>query len=468
MAGASMRDIIVVLPGILGSTLQKNGKDVWKLSPGAILRGLVPGGAGIEDLALGEDPPDLDDLSDGVVVTGMFRDAHLIPGLWKIDGYTRVTDYIRRAFDVTPGKNFFEFPYDWRRDNRVAARRLGCQAREWLQAWRASTGDPGARIILVAHSMGGLVSRYFLEVLGGWVDTRALITFGTPYRGSLNALNMLSNGFSKGLGPVSLIDLSEFVRTLTSVHQLLPVYPCYDCGDRELVRIADASTPPPNLDVKRVRDALAFHHEIRDKVSEHQNDPKYRSEGYKIFPIVGTHQRTLQSAFLEADGTLSVIPEYEGRDLDGDGTVPCVSATPIELSQEQREFFAAQKHGSLQNADASCIQLEGVLKFTQLNLSMFRAPQKTMVTENRLRLLVEDSYEVEEPVQIRVQPEVPSSKLDAAVVNLDTSERHTLILTARSNGIFEGQATGLNPGTYRVTVSGSYPTVPISDLFVVS
>jgi hypothetical protein len=35
--------------------------------------------------------------------------------------------------------------------------------------------------------MGGLVARYYLEVLGGWEKCRALFTFGTPHRGSLNA-----------------------------------------------------------------------------------------------------------------------------------------------------------------------------------------------------------------------------------------------------------------------------------------
>jgi pimeloyl-ACP methyl ester carboxylesterase len=39
------------------------------------------------------------------------------------------------------------------------------------------------KLILVGHSMGGLVARYFLECLEGWRDTRRLVTFGTPYRG---------------------------------------------------------------------------------------------------------------------------------------------------------------------------------------------------------------------------------------------------------------------------------------------
>ena len=62
-------------------------------------------------------------------------------------------------------------------------------------------GSPDAKLVLVGHSMGGLVARYFLECLDGWRDTRRLVTFGTPYRGSLNALNFLVHGLQKKLGP---------------------------------------------------------------------------------------------------------------------------------------------------------------------------------------------------------------------------------------------------------------------------
>ena len=78
--------------------------------------------------------------------------------------------------------------------------------------------------------MGGLVARYFLECLDGWRDTRMLITFGTPHRGSLNAVDFLVNGFVKKLGPLKVADLSDLLRSLTSVYQLLPIYPCVDLG----------------------------------------------------------------------------------------------------------------------------------------------------------------------------------------------------------------------------------------------
>ena len=57
-----------------------------------------------------------------------------------------------------------------------------------------------------------------LEVLGGWKDARALLTFGTPYRGSLNALNTLANGERKAAGR---IDLSPLVRSLTALELLV-------------------------------------------------------------------------------------------------------------------------------------------------------------------------------------------------------------------------------------------------------
>ena len=90
--------------------------------------------------------------------------------------------------------------------------------------------------------MGGLVARYFLECMDWWKYTRALITFGTPYRGSLNTiLDFLANGFVKKVGPFKMLDLSELLRSLTSVYQLLPIYPCVYSGTGTLTRVAETT-----------------------------------------------------------------------------------------------------------------------------------------------------------------------------------------------------------------------------------
>src|SRR5207249_1798061 len=101
----------------------------------------------------------------------------------KIDGYSELVQLLLKNFEVEQGPsdqsaptNFIEFPYDWRLSNRESAKRLKKVIDDRLKAWRERRAK-GAKVILMAHSMGGLISRYYLEVLEGWRDCRALITF---------------------------------------------------------------------------------------------------------------------------------------------------------------------------------------------------------------------------------------------------------------------------------------------------
>jgi len=123
-------------------------------------------GHSMGDLRLGSDPPERDDLGDGVVATRLVPDVHVIPGLWGIDGYSAISAMIVGTFDVVPGRTFLPIPYDWRRDNRVAARRLAAIALPTLHERRKD--NPDAKLILIGHSMGGLVAGYFLECMEGW------------------------------------------------------------------------------------------------------------------------------------------------------------------------------------------------------------------------------------------------------------------------------------------------------------
>jgi hypothetical protein len=93
-----MRDVVVCLPGITGSVLQKDGRDVWNISGGALISALTTLARSITDLNLEDDPPGVDDLGDGVTAPEVIRDVHLIPGLWKIDGYTKQLRYIEETF----------------------------------------------------------------------------------------------------------------------------------------------------------------------------------------------------------------------------------------------------------------------------------------------------------------------------------------------------------------------------------
>lgn len=89
------------------------------------------------------------------------------------------------------------------------------------------------------------------------------------------------------------------------------------------------------MDAFRAAAALAFHRELDECVATHQNAADY-TPSFQIHPIVGRYQTTLQVARRLASG-LAMQTAYPGADWDGDGTVPEVSAVPVELSEARRE-----------------------------------------------------------------------------------------------------------------------------------
>jgi hypothetical protein len=452
-----MRDVVVCIPGITGSVLRKDGRDVWNISGGALLSALTTLGRSITDLKLEDDPPDQDDLGDGITAPEVIRDVHLIPGFWKIDGYTKMLRYIEETFDVTRGRNLFEFPYDWRRDNRVAARRLQHQGGEWLEAWRASSGAGDARLVLVGHSMGGLVARFFLECLDGWRDTRTLVTFGTPYRGSVNALDTLVNGKK-----IKFFDLTEVARSFTAIRQLLPTYPCYVDGGAKPAYVDQADIP--QLDRAKAKAALDFHRENAAAVEGHKGDPAYVESGYDLARIVGFKQPTQQAAVRDGD-RVKLLRTIEGEDPGGDGTVPRPSATPLELEDDQGATFSAERHASLQNDDHLLLQLTGVLTGNTIRWSAF----KDAVPMIDLSLDVDDLYSPADPVLVKAQPERETTgALLAMAVDIETGEVHAReTLAPGDEGWHQAELGPLPEGVYRVTAYGEGRVEPVTDLVAV-
>jgi pimeloyl-ACP methyl ester carboxylesterase len=450
MAKQAMGDVVVLLPGILGSVLERDGKEVWAPSPGAVGRALWTLGRSVRSLALESDPVDADDLGDGVVATRLMPGVHIIPGLWGIDVYTGISRMITENFDVVPGKTFIEFPYDWRRDNRVAARQLRRVADEKLHAQRQI--NPNAKLILIGHSMGGLVSRFFLECLDGWRDTRMLITFGTPYRGSVNAVDFLVNGFVKKVGPLKVADLTTLLRSLTSVYQLLPVYPCVDLGSG-YERVAEVGDRLPGVDPARASSALHdFHRAIEAGVGARGDD------GYEIHSVVGISQGTKQSG--RWDGERLTIEElHGGEDMGGDGTVPRVSATPIETDEwapAYQPMYSSERHGSLQTAEAVQTQLLGIL--TARPHTGFRAVQG-------VRLEADELLATGEPLVVRALPDLGNLTLQVAVTSLATGQPFgaPMLMRRDSDEVHHAELPPLPAGDYRLRVDGAGESAGLPD-----
>ncbi|PBC85955.1 MULTISPECIES: alpha/beta fold hydrolase [unclassified Streptomyces] len=465
MSKTPFGDIIVLLPGITGSVLKKDGKDIWAPTPSAAFNALRTLGESVTSLALQGDDWHAPDLGDGIVADRLVPDIHTLPGLWKIDGYTAIRNFLLDQFDLTEGRNFFPFPYDWRRDNRASARRLAEESRTWLNAWRQGPGGDDAQLVLVGHSMGGLVARYFVEVLGGWENTRAVVTFGTPFYGSLNAVDFLVNGFRKNFGPF-VPDLTTMLRSLTSLHQLVPVYRCIYGADGQAVTPARAGLP----EWKTAWDdhVTQFQKEMEDAATENRASAAWQKNPVTYHPIVGTDQPTRQSCRLTGQ-KLELLMDRGGDDETGDGTVPSISAY-LSGAKDARTF-TPQLHAQLQSQRSMQDHLKGLLETLHARSAMDLRDAVTTWFSYR----GDDLYLPDEPVTVDLSMNSRASESQLAQVEAKVTvhnrENNTTVLDRPVTVTRQQQPLrlGLLPtGTYDIQIASKAAAAPVSDIFLVA
>jgi len=223
-----VRAPVIIIPGILGSRLvdRETGEEAW---PGSTTQLLT---SDYRRLALRIDPETLEPLDDKLVARQLFSGAvgrdfygRIIDVLEKVGGYRRG----RPGEPVAPGSALmYPFAYDWRQDNVITVRALDAL----IEQIRRDHGDPGLRVDVIAHSMGGLIVRYYErygthDVLdgnvfpvtgGGAGKLRRIVLLGTPNQGSVTAIHSFLNGYRVGLSRLP----TEGIATMPSMYQLFP------------------------------------------------------------------------------------------------------------------------------------------------------------------------------------------------------------------------------------------------------
>lgn len=463
-----LRDLLIFLPGIMGSVLRQGSQRLWDCSGIALSQYLLDRFSGrfgerLDVLAVVDDDWERP-LDDGVVAEELIPDVHHIPKIGSHAGYSPVLRAIRDSFAfVEEGSlhnprseaNFFPFPYDWRRDNRATAKALAAFIAEQLPRYREASGNSNAGVILVAHSMGGLAARYYVECLEGWKTTRALITVGTPHRGSVEALLAICNGVL----PNPWVDFSAVARNFTSLYQLLPLYPCIVAGGQASYLTEHEGLP--YLDHGRVKAARAFHEQLFEAAPRNR---RQREEQVLVTSWVGVHQDTVQSVHLDDGvirGSFALPPGIEATS-GGDGVVPRLSAIPADLSPQQaRDFtrFAAEYHGWLTNADMTLTPLiEHLTDIVGPNY------QGKLGAQGRpdgvaLGMFVEPVVPYGEPVVVHVQMPEGAARRGTTrhQAELTFQPRGGGAMVRRTLTIAPGEPSscevGLQPGLYEVTAT---------------
>lgn len=197
---------VVVVPGFLGTELWHGSEQVW---PNVKKLVTQP-----ELLAVSEKRP--------LEPRRILQSVVIVPNLFKKDKYVRLGNYLEEGLGYERGKNLLEFGYDWRQDNRASARSLGAT----IDAWQGRSRDARRPITIIAHSMGSLVTRYYLEHLGGKDKVERVIFLGGPHHGVPKAISALYFGPTKlPFGDVGE-RLRQTVASFPAIYQLLPTYSC--------------------------------------------------------------------------------------------------------------------------------------------------------------------------------------------------------------------------------------------------
>ena len=102
-------------------------------------------------------------------------------GDWQMDPIFKTYDSLKKTFEANgyeDGKDLFTFPYQWRTSNADTAKLLEQKIQEVKQA----TNWP--KVDIVAHSMGGLVTRQYIESSDYQNDIDQVVLLGTPNEGA--------------------------------------------------------------------------------------------------------------------------------------------------------------------------------------------------------------------------------------------------------------------------------------------
>lgn len=94
-------------------------------------------------------------------------------------------------------------------------------ARQLNDIINAGVGDNNAKICLVGFSMGGLISRYYLQELGGYKRVSRFFSISAPHHGTHLAY------LSMSLGARQMRPDSEFIRLLEQNADRLGELECY-------------------------------------------------------------------------------------------------------------------------------------------------------------------------------------------------------------------------------------------------
>ena len=276
------------------------------------------------------------------------------------------------------------FSYDWRQPNSVSAKEL----ENYLDQ------NHYDNVVLVSHSMGGLVCTSFLSKPENQEKINKFISLGTPFLGANKAINVIETGeFFDGLiGTVIAPIANDLIKNISSncpsIYELFPpeqlfklsksghifekliavnrlcccrkvkTQPVTDFLEYSQILANQFRRSVPNIDMF-LNSAQQFHNTLYDETGK----SVLLSDKFDFYNIIGTNIETI--------GKNQIYYEYEGdtpsleytQEANGDGTVTFESATINNTLPKDKLYKADNvEHISLVSEPAVLDLLKNIIK----------------------------------------------------------------------------------------------------------
>ena len=329
------KPVIILLPGIMGSHLDKDDDPIW-LNFGAIHMGKM----------------------QYLQSTAPVQSDYVVGS-----AYLKFCNHFAEQYDV------ITVPYDWRSSLSIAAAKLKNKIGEVLE--QAS----GQQVVMVAHSMGGLVVKQLM------IDEKAvynklaqrnnfrMVFLGTPWRGSYLVPYTLL-GYGRNINVVSLIDaihrkseLLDYFRKYEGFLQMLP----QNTEDGGSDKFEDSSIwnklkkiKPDNIGKPTNSDLTKISAHFKQAQKENFDD-----ELSNAYYIAGLKNKTVSGINTEFRTWLGKRRLKFIKTKMGDGSVTWELGIPKQFKEaggKDRLFYSKIEHGQLANEKGIFAALEDIFQ----------------------------------------------------------------------------------------------------------
>lgn len=395
-AARANQPVFVFIPGILGSALySRDGKTLWGHSS-----------ADAEGLHYKKSPE---------VVAELLHDFSVGSGIFSSDVYGKFYNEVK-ALDIGDVEHFITFSYDWRQDNRRTAK----QFNDFLLSKPVADKLKNRNVIFVAHSMGGLIYRYWSkyfylrdEKSYGFRRAESLL-LGVPNRGAPQALYRIVSGeVFDGLENFVLeifgnvpSGFKKVGYSFPSLYQLLPIWP------DSVVRIRNDSNmgPVPVFETNTWKNLklLEYLREDRPDVYEEIADMLKSAREFQreigdcsqypevTYFYVGKNDTRSTISIVHEDDTAPDPSGWAHQEKSGDGTVPTWSAACPSVHPKARRDVAGD-HVSMMKSNEFLNYVRELRDYAMRN-SRYAMSQKIKGSKTLLKTLIDNGVILEIPI----------------------------------------------------------------------